>query len=251
MFKRCQVLLPDVVGASVPRITSFLCANRLLATLPSQDVARLENKFERVDMPLRLTLSKPEKPIAHVYFPLSGMISLVQTLKDGSTVEVGLIGREGFFGVPLLHGVKSSPIEAMVQGTGEALRMETKAFLAEVDKNVPFQKILARYAQALFIQVTQTAVCNARHTVPQRMSRWLLEADDRIGGKAMPLSHEFLALMLGTRRPSVTLALGKFKDAGLVTSGRGRVGISNRAGVIAEACECYHTVHKEFARLLS
>lgn len=224
--------------------------NRLLAALPPKQRAALYKRYDIVDLKLRSSLSKAGGPIDAAYFPLSGMISLVQNLEDGATIEVGLIGAEGFFGVPLVLGARSSPVEAMVQGAGTALRIPLKALLTEADRSEKFRAILLRYAQALLTQVVQTAACNGRHPVQKRLARWLLEAHDRMGGSDMRLSHELLAFMLGCRRAGVTVALGKLKSSGALSAARGHVHIKDRKRLEDAACECYRTVQTEFRRLL-
>lgn len=224
--------------------------NRLLAALPPKDLAALTRRYETIEMIPGHTLCKAGRPITGAYFPLSGMISLVQTLEDGTTIEVGLIGAEGFFGVPLMHGIKSTPVEAMVQGAGMALCVPADDLIKEAARNEELRKLLLRYAQALLTQVVQTAVCNGRHTLQQRLARWLLEAGDRLGREQMRLSHEFLAYMLGCRRSGVTVALGTLKATGVLESGRSQIRITDRKGLEGAACECYRTVQNEFKRLL-
>lgn len=224
--------------------------NGLLAALPSKDVASLYRRFERVELTTPFALSKPGKPIDAVYFLESGMISLMNTLEDGTTIEVGLVGREGFFGVPLVLGVRSTSMEAVVQATGWALRIPAKAFLAEIARNEKLYALLLRYAQALLTQVAQTAACNSRHNVPQRLAWWLLEANDRVGDQKMIVSHELLAFALGVRRSGVTMALGALKAAGVIDTGRGTIFVKDRGGLAQTACECYRTVRAEFRRLL-
>jgi CRP-like cAMP-binding protein len=179
------------------------------------------------------------------------MISLVQSLEDGTTVEVGLIGREGFWGVPLLLGARSSPVEAMVQGAGQGLRMPAAALVAEATRNAEVRELLLRYAQALHTQVAQTAACNGRHSVQRRLARWLLEAATRLESDSLSLSHEFLSYMLGCRRSGVTVALGGLSDDGAVAVKRESITIVDRPALEAASCECYRTVQNEFRRLLS
>ncbi len=227
-----------------------LARNHLLATLSATALAPLRPHCEIVDMCLSESLTQAGKPIRHVYFPVSGMISLVQTFSDGTTTEVGLIGREGFWGSPLILGAKTSPAEAMVQGAGEAVRIPTGAFLAAAEANPDLRARLLQYAQVLHVQVSLTAACNGRHKVRQRLARWLLEAQDRLGGSEVPLSHEFLSFMLGIRRAGVTAALSGLRTRGIITTNRGLIGIRNRRAVEAEACECYRIVKTETGRLL-
>jgi CRP-like cAMP-binding protein len=178
------------------------------------------------------------------------MVSLVHPLRDGTQIEVGVIGREGFVGVAVLLGANSSPVEAMVQIPGSALRMRTTAFRAQVARIKPFSDAAHRYAQALHVQVSQTAACNGRHVLQERLARWLLTARDGADSDELPLSHEFLSMMLGARRVGVTLALGTFKTAGIVKNHHGRITILDRANLEDAACECYRSVKEEYANLL-
>lgn len=232
-----------------PKARSPFSTNRLLAALPSRSLARWKKRFECVDLKLGVRLSKAAKPIDHVYFPESGMISLLQSLHDGVAIEVGLIGNEGFLGVPLLLGARSSPMTAMVQGDGTAWRLPAKVFVKACRESAVRGPLL-RYAQALHVQVTQTAICNARHTVRERLGRWLLEIQDRLGELDLRVSHEFLALMLGSRRAGVTEALGAFRAARLITTERRYIHIRDRKGLEAAACECHAVVAGEYGRLL-
>jgi CRP-like cAMP-binding protein len=226
-------------------------ANRLLRALSPDDLDPLRARLETVPLPQKQTLSSPGTSIDHVYFPQEGMVSLVQPLEDGTTIEVGMIGNEGLVGTPVLLGADSSPLEAVVQIPGSALRMPATAFREEVGRRAGFLGVLLRYAQALHVQVSLTAACNGRHTVPERLARWLLTAHDRSPNDQLPLSHEFLSQMLGVRRAGVTVALGTLKVAGLIRNSHAQVHIIDRLGLEAASCDCYSTVRDEYARLLS
>jgi CRP-like cAMP-binding protein len=225
-------------------------ANRLLAKLPAKDLARLSRHLEPVTLSHRQVLSKPDTPIEHVYFPDRGMVSLVQSLSDGAQIEVGVTGREGFVGVAVLLGAATSPIEAMVQIPGSGLRMKAAALREQVQLSKPLSALLHRYAQALQVQISQTAACNGRHVVQERLARWLLTARDRADSDELPLNHEFLSMMLGTRRVGVTLALGTFKAAGIIRNTHGLVTILDREDLEDAACECYRSVKEQFKLLL-
>jgi CRP-like cAMP-binding protein len=225
-------------------------SNRLLGALPLDDLDLLRAHLEPVPLPQRQTLSTPGTPIDQVYFPQEGMVSLVQPLENGTTIEVGMIGNEGLVGTPVLLGADSSPLEAVVQIPGSALRMPATAFREEVGRRAGLLGVLLRYVQALHIQVSLTAACNGRHTVPERLARWLLTAHDRSTSDHLPLSHEFLSQMLGVRRAGVTVALGTLKAAGLIRNSHGQVHILDRRGLEAASCECYPIVRNEYARLL-
>lgn len=225
-------------------------SNRLLVALAAENLDPLRPHFQPVSLPHKQTLSKPGTPIEHVYFVQQGMVSLVQPLENGAMIEVGMIGNEGFVGVPVLLGAESSPLEAMVQIPGSALRMQASAFREEVTRRSTLLALLLRYVQALHIQVSLSAACNGRHTLPERLARWLLTARDRTTSDELPLSHEFLSMMLGVRRAGVTVAVGTLKTAGLIRNSNGRVTIIDRQGLEAASCECYRTVRNEYERLL-
>jgi CRP-like cAMP-binding protein len=226
-------------------------ANRLLRSLSPDDLEPLRAHLETVPLPQKQTLSSSGTSIDHVYFPQEGMVSLVQPLDDGTTIEVGMIGNEGLVGTPVLLGADSSPLEAIVQIPGSALRMPVTAFREEVGRRAGLLRALLRYVQALHVQVSLTAACNGRHTVPERLARWLLTAHDRSPNDQLPLSHEFLSQMLGVRRAGVTVALGTLKVAGLIRNSHAQVHILDRPGLEAACCDCYSTVRDEYARLLS
>jgi CRP-like cAMP-binding protein len=178
------------------------------------------------------------------------MVSLVQPLENGAMIEVGMIGNEGLVGMPVLLGADTSPLEAMIQIPGSALRIEAGVFREEVGRSTALLGLLLRYVQALHVQVSLSAACNGRHTLPERLARWLLTARDRAASDQMPLSHEFLGMMLGVRRAGVTVAVGTLKAAGLIRNSHGQVTILDRHGLEGASCECYHTVKNEYQRLV-
>lgn len=231
--------------ASIP-----LIPNRLLAALTPGDLDALKAHLEPVVLPHRRTLSNPGAPIEHIYFPAEGMVSLVQPLQGGM-IEVGIIGKEGFFGVPVLLGADTSPLEAMVQIPGSASRIQAGAFRKAAGKSTHLLGLLLRYAQALHVQVAVSAACNGRHALRERLARWLLMARDRAPGDELPLGHEFLSMMLGVRRAGVTEALGALRTAGLIRHTHGRVTIIDRHALEAASCECYHIVRSEYERLFA
>lgn len=225
-------------------------ANRLLASLPASAFAALRQDLEPVPLPLKQVLSAPGAPVAHVFFPESGMVSLVHPLEDGAQIEVGVIGREGFVGVPALLGADTSPTEAMVQIPGSGLRLAVAVFRDQLRQSQPLSDLLLRYAQALHVQVAQTAACNGRHVLPERLARWLLMARDRADSDELPLSHEFLSMMLGARRVGVTLALGALRTAGIIRNRHGKVTIVDRAALEEASCECYRSIKRQYDLLL-
>ncbi len=216
-----------------------LIGNDLLAALPARDFARLAPFLEEVPLTLREMLSVSNRDIAYAYFPLHGMISLVRLMGDGHYAETGLVGREGFVGVSLMHGTRRSPVEAMVQGEGAALRIRAPDLLSQVEQSPALKTLLLTYAEMAYLQTSQIAACNGRHTLDKRLLRWLLEADDRIGLESMNLSQEFLAMMLGVRRAGVSVGLKELRIAGFIKSGIRSVQIVDRPGMEAAVCECY------------
>lgn len=225
--------------------------NHLLASLPADMMAALQPRLSRVILPTKQAIYTPDTPIEAVYFIEAGMISLVNDLEDGTRAEVGVIGREGMLGTPLLAGVDTSFVEAQVQLPGTALRMTAQDFTSEVDANAPFRKLLLRYNEALQAQVMQTAACNASHDLEPRLARWLLLAHDRAEGDELLLTQDFIATMLAVHRPSVTVTAGILQRAGLIRYATGRVVVLDRAGLEAAACECYGAVQRRFAALLT
>jgi len=224
--------------------------NRLLAVLPGDEYDRLLPHLEKVSLPLRDILYEANGPIPHVFFPLYGVVSLVILMEGGFTLEVGTIGNEGMVGTPVFLGSESSPTRAISQVPGEALRMESKVFQKEMKLGSPLYGLVQRYTQAMINQISQSTVCNHRHSVAKRMCRWLLMSHDRVGTDEFHLTQEFLAQMLGVRRPSVTAVARKLQDDGLITYHRGTMTILDRKGLEAAACECYEVVAKELDRLL-
>ncbi|MBL6456965.1 Crp/Fnr family transcriptional regulator [Belnapia sp. T6] len=224
--------------------------NRLLAALPPEDLCRLWPQFEPVELGFRRILQEPEKPITAVYFPESGWASMLAYLEDGDAAEVGLIGRDGMVGLPVLLGGDSDDLEAMVQAPGTALRMDAAAFREALDSIPAFRTLLLRYALVHLGLVARTAACNGRHQLDQRLARWLLMAHDRTEGDEFPMTHELMAMMLGVRRAGVTVAAGQLSKAGLIRYRHGRIEVTDRPGLENATCECYGVVRRASDALL-
>lgn len=224
--------------------------NGLLAALSAEDWGRLEPHLEAVELPFDQTIHAAGGPVDAVFFVETGMVSLLVTLEDGEQVEAGLAGPEGLVGVPLVYGNTHALTDARVQMEGTALRIGAAALRAEMDRSAALRGVLLHYALAFHAQVTLTAACNARHAIEHRLARWLLTAHDRAGADEFAMTHQFLSLMLGVRRPGVTIAAGMLQKAGLIRYARGRMAVVDRPGLEAASCKCYHTVRHEFARLL-
>lgn len=225
--------------------------NRILSSLSRDLQLRLLPRMEKTSLSVGQILYEADEPIAHAWFPLSGIVSLVITLKDGQTVEVATIGNEGVAGIPLLLGAQRGRLKALCQVAGQALRMRAEHFRRSLEEHADFLEFARRYAHCLFEQLAQTTACNHVHSVQQRMCRWLLSTHDRVGADEFRLTQEFLARMLGVRRPSVTVAAGDLQRAGFIRYQRGRIRIADRAGLEAGACECYETLRQELDRLLA
>ena len=230
--------------------SSVSTQNELLAALPSDVLANLLPRLSRVVLSHRQILFAAEQPIEAVFFLESGMALLVTYLHGGVQAEVGIIGREGMVGTPLLHGADTSFTEGFVQIPGQAMRMGAAAFQQELAANGAFRTLLLRYDEAHQAQISQTAVCNGRHGLEQRLARWLLMAHDRVAADEVPLTQEVLAMMLGVHRPSITISAGILQRAGLIRCARGQITILDRRSLEAASCECYRAVRQRFERLL-
>ena len=224
--------------------------NQLLLALPPDVLARLLPRMRPVSLVVRETLVAPETRIEAVHFVESGYVSLVMTLEDGTQAEVGLAGREGMVGLPLVAGVDTAVSEAFVQAGGTALRMEAGAFRHALREEPALGPLLSRYGEAMQAQAMQTAACNGRHDLEQRLARWLLMAHDRVDGDEIPMTQEFLAIMLCVYRPSVTVAASTLQRAGIIRNGRGHVSVLDRPALEATACDCYAAVRRRFDTLL-
>jgi CRP-like cAMP-binding protein len=225
--------------------------NRLLSALSRDLQIRLLPRMEKISLPIRQVLYEADTPIAHVYFPVSGVMSLVISLKGGDSVEVATIGNEGMVGIAVFLGAERSPAKAFCQVAGQALKMRSDSFRRALEEHAELADVVRRYTQGMVNQISQTTACNHVHSVQARMCRWLLMTHDRVGADEFHLTQEFLAQMLGVRRPSVTVAAGLLQKAGLIRYQRGRIRIVDRASLENTACECYETVRQEFDRLLN
>lgn len=217
-------------------------ANSLLAALPYKDYQRLLPGLEQVTLTFGVTIYEPEALITHVYFPSDSLVSLLTLVEGHLALEVGLIGREGMLGVSLALGVNISPVRALVQGSGSAMRMKSARFLQEFRRSPPLQLEVYRYTHALMAQVTQTAACNRFHVVEARLARWLLMTRDRVRSDEFRLTQEFLAHMLGVRRVGVTKAASALQKQKLIRYSRGNIRILDRKKLEAASCPCYEIV---------
>jgi CRP-like cAMP-binding protein len=223
--------------------------NLLLCALPPAECERLLPDLQPVTFSLGQILCEPGERIHYCYFPTNAIVSLLYTMQDGSTAEMGLVGNEGVLGVAVFLGGESTCSRALVSVAGDAFRLPAKRLQEEFVHAGPLQHLLLRYVQALITQVSQTAVCNRLHSVEQRLCRWLLLCHDRNNCSELLMTQELIANMLGGRRESVTVAAGHLQDAGLIHYCRGRISILDRDGLESNVCECYRAVEDEFDRL--
>jgi CRP-like cAMP-binding protein len=224
-------------------------ANRLLALLPPVDYQRLLPRLHAVSLVPSQLIYKARSPMDYVYFPTTSMVSAMTIMDNGDAIEVATIGNEGMTGLTTFIGGETSPYELIVQVPGDALRMNADVLRQEASKDGALRRLLVLYNTAFSTQVSYSVACNGLHKVEQRCCRWLLMTADRVGSDQLPLTHQFLAIMLGVRRSSVTEVLKPLQDRGLLRNGRGVIHITNRPGLEALSCECYRAVGDEFARL--
>jgi CRP-like cAMP-binding protein len=231
-------LRPKRPRAALPT-DSQLIENRLLASLPREEYRRLFPRLEQVTLAFGEILYEPGDTIEHVYFPSLSLVSLLTLVDEHLALEVGLVGCEGAVGVPVALGFSVSPVRALVQGSGVAMRMKSAHFLKELRQNPHFQRAFLRYTHALMTQVAQTAACNRFHVVEARLARWLLMTRDRLQSNEIHLTQAFLSHMLGVRRVGVTKAAGQLQRRGLLEYSRGYIRIIDPPGLEATACSCY------------
>ena len=225
--------------------------NRLLSGLSRELQIRLLPRMEKVNLAVRQVLFEANEPLSHVFFPLSGAMSLLIALASGETIEIATVGNEGMLGTPVFLGSERGAMRAICQVAGQALRMRAETFRHSVSEHADLADMARRHTHGILNQIAQTTACNQVHSVQQRMCRWLLMTHDRVGADEFHLTQELLAQMLGVRRPSVTVAAGGLQRAGLIHYQRGRIRIADRPRLEAASCGCYDTVRQDIDRLLA
>ena len=231
-------------------VTQEYVENRLLGLLSADEYARLRSSIHRVTLGLGHVVYECGERVDYVYFPTTCVVSLLYTMRDGSTAEMALTGNDGIVGIALFLGGGNIPHRAVAQIGGHALKMPARVLQEEFMRGGSFQRILLRYTQALITQISQTAVCNRLHPLEQRLCRWLLLCHDRLNSSEILMTQEFIANMLGGRRESVTVAAGRLQDARLIHYSRGHIRVLDRAGLETMVCECYKIVSDELNRLI-
>jgi CRP-like cAMP-binding protein len=230
-------------GGSAPkRASAAQTRNKILNLLPPSELEGVLERCEVVTIESEEVVFRRNEPIAFAYFPDNCVISLVTEMEDGDAVEAMTVGNDGFAGMAVFHGVPSSRLSAMGQISGEARRVATGDFLELTREFKGLDRLLHRYSQFVFETVSQSAACNRLHVIEQRAARWMLMSEDRVGRNRFDLTQEFLAMMLGVRRPGVTVAMGVLEKAGLISHGRGNITVVDRPGLEKVACECYRTI---------
>ena len=224
--------------------------NRLLARLPKATLKRFVAQLERIEIARDHMIYEARAPIKYVYFPTSGVLSALTVMPDGNCIEVGNVGSEGAAGVIAFLGKAWSPNRVIGQISGESWRISEKDLQKAAEAEPTLRTLLLRYHSAYLAQVSQSVACNGLHSIAQRCSRWLLMTHDRVGSDEFGLTHDFLSMMLGVRRPSVTQTLQTLKGEGLLDYSWGSIKVLDRKGLEAKCCECYRLAEEEYQRLL-
>jgi CRP-like cAMP-binding protein len=222
-------------------------ANRLLLSLPPRNLKQLAPNLEFIRCQSQQTLLDVDASLDHVFFPNSGVISIVAVYSDGNVIEMATIGREGFAGVQAFFGAKRSSARLLVQIPGSAERMSRATFDRAMKAMPSFRGLMSAYVQAFFEQVLVSVACTGRHSLKQRLARWLLMMRDRSDADVMPITHDLLAELLGVQRPSLTYVVAELEEAGFILRGRGQITILDREGLIKASCECYQLVRDRVA----
>jgi len=222
-----------------------------LAALPEADLERLAPQLDVLQLALGDSIYEVDRPLKHLYFPTTCVISLLYVMNNGASAEIAVAGREGVVGISLFMGGDSTPSRATVQSAGEALVLKAKVLKEEFHRGGELQRLLLRYTQALITQMSQTAVCNRHHSVDQQLCRWLLLSIDRIDSNQLTMTQQLIADMLGVRREGVTEAAGKLQAQGAIEYRRGRITVRDRGCLEKYVCECYQVVKTEYNRLLA
>ena len=225
--------------------------NRLLAALPADVLARIQCNLTPIHLTLGQVIYEPDEALQFVYFPTSAIVSLLYTMENGTSAEMGVVGCDGVVGIAVFMGGDTTPNRAVVQSAGDALRLELRFFREEFRRIGELHRALLLYTQALLTQMSQTAVCNRLHLVEQQLCRWLLLSHDRLQADELVMTQELIANMLGVRREGVSVAAQRLQKAGLIRYRRGHITILDRPGLERTVCECYQVVKTESDRLLT
>jgi len=245
MLLRTQVRTPLILKSGErTNAAGKPVSNKILLSVPNDEYRAIRPWLEHVSLPSHLTLHEPSEKLEYVYFPNGGLVSLIVPMKDGQSVEAGVVGKEGAAGVPIVVGLMRSPVREIVQISGDGFKLRTSA-MQDILKSIPeFQMTLTRYAVVQGMQVAQTVACNRLHRIGQRLARWLLMAQDRVDSGSVAMTHDFLATMLGTNRPTVSSAAALLQKRKAIEYVRGAVRIVSRRRLEASSCECYGVIQQ-------
>ena len=224
--------------------------NKLLNALPGEEYKHILPYLESTSFSFGECIYESSERLNYAYFPTTSVVSLVYTMLDGASAEMGMVGNEGLIGVALLTGGESIPNRAVAQHEGGAFRMKASAFREELRRGGSFQRLLLRYLQALLTQISQKAVCNGLHSIEQRLACWLLMTHDRVESEKLQITQEFVSNLLGARREWVSLTAGSLREKGIIVCKRGFITVLDRTRLEATACECYRVIKDEYDRLL-
>jgi CRP-like cAMP-binding protein len=230
-------------------LTIDLRRNVLLDTLPIEELDRFKDDLERVALARFTDIERPNQEIEHVYFPISGIASIVALGENGESVDTTMVGREGMTGLAVFLGTGQMPVRTMVQLPLTAYRLSAEVLRAELERRGALVALLHRYTQVVMVSMAQLVLCNRAHRLDQRAARWLLQVDERVDEAPFEVTQEFLAEMIGTQRPSISLAIRQFKDEGLIRHSRGQIAIADRTGLLRRSCSCITIMHDEEQRL--
>ncbi len=225
-------------------------SNIILLTIPDAEFAEIRRSLEYVELPSHTVLHEPKRKLEFAYFLNSGMTSLVFKTNDGESVEVGLVGKEGYTPIAAAAGLRRSPHQAIMQVGGKGFRLSMDALESALNTSPQLQQVMNRYAAVHGMQVAQTAGCNRLHDLDQRLARWLLLTQDRVGSGLLKITHDFLATMLGTDRPSVSLAAGALRKKKIIEYTHGAVRVLNRKKLEGAACECYGLIQQFYGEMV-
>lgn len=233
-----------------PSATDPAIRNDILRALLSSEYQHLRPKLEQIDLRFGDVVYGTDQRIEHVYFPETAVVAMIDTLENGSTVEVGIIGHEGMVGINVFLGSLVTPDKAIVQIPGSAMRMKTSDLRKELRFGSPLQRLLLSYTQVLIAVISQSVACSQHHSVTQRLARWLLAMSDRTESNSFEMSHKSIAMMLGVRREGVTEAAAKLQAAGLISYSRARIRVLDKVELRKQSCECYRFIRRQFDGLL-
>jgi CRP-like cAMP-binding protein len=232
-----------------PAATSAASKNLILSALPSAEYEALAPHLSGVNLALGQVLYEQDEIIPFVYFPMSAVVSSLNVMENGDSLEVGIVGSEGIIGLSVIFGAEVAPLHSVVLLAGRALRLDARLLRAAFLRGGALQKLLLRYTHTTIVQISQSVACNRLHHIEQRLARWLLTLHDHVRRDDLDITHEFIAQMLCVRRAGITDALGVLQRAGMIDLARGRITITDRLALETASCECYHAVKEEFESL--